>query len=144
MKQLDIDGLPLDTPELRLSELLDEYRELREQRLKGESKRKQAAAALLISGLQQRLLSSVEAFARTLRVHRRTVKRHWEEAQASKPEPEEGVRQSSDQKVGLSVWSPDERPRNADFRVPVITMRFGAAGSFISAGEHRREGLGLL
>ena len=89
VKQLDIDGLPLDTPELRLSELLDEYRELREQRLKGESKRKQAAAALLISGLQQRLLSSVEAFARTLRVHRRTVKRHWEEAQASKPEPEE-------------------------------------------------------
>ena len=89
VRQLDIDDLPLDTPELRLSELLDEYRELREQRLKGESKRKQAAAALLISGLQQRLLSSVEAFARTLRVHRRTVKRHWEEAQASKPEPEE-------------------------------------------------------
>ena len=29
VKQLDIDGLPLDTPELRLSELLDEYRELR-------------------------------------------------------------------------------------------------------------------
>src|SRR5262249_34760339 len=28
-----------------------------------------------ISGLQQRLLSSIEAFARTLRVHRRTVER---------------------------------------------------------------------
>jgi hypothetical protein len=36
----------------------------------------------LITGLQQRLLSSVEAFARTLRVHRRTVKRQWREAQA--------------------------------------------------------------
>jgi SNF2 family DNA or RNA helicase len=31
VKQLDIDGLPADTPELRLSELLDQYRELREQ-----------------------------------------------------------------------------------------------------------------
>src|SRR5690606_39130574 len=72
----------------RLSELLDRYRELREERLKGESRRKQAAAALLISGLQQRLLSSVEAFARTLRVHRRTVQRHWEAAQGGQPEPE--------------------------------------------------------
>lgn len=82
--QVDIDGLPPDAPELRLSALLDEYRTLREQRLSGETKRKQAAAGLLISGLQQRLLSSIEAFARTLRVHRRTVQRQWEEAQAGK------------------------------------------------------------
>jgi hypothetical protein len=38
---------------------------------------------LLISGLQQRLLSSIEAFARTLRVHRKTVRRHWYAAQAA-------------------------------------------------------------
>ena len=82
--QIDIDGLPPDAPELRLSALLDEYRALREQRLSAETKRKQAAAGLLISGLQQRLLSSIEAFARTLRVHRRTVQRQWEEAQAGK------------------------------------------------------------
>jgi len=82
--QIDIDGLPPDAPELRLSALLDQYRALREQRLAGETKRKQAAAGLLISGLQQRLLSSIEAFARTLRVHRRTVQRQWEEAQAGK------------------------------------------------------------
>ncbi|MFH1118034.1 MAG: DISARM system SNF2-like helicase DrmD [Pseudomonadota bacterium] len=81
--QIDIDGLPEDAPELRLSALLDEYRELREQRLKGESKRKQAAAALLITGLQQRLLSSVEAFARTLHVHRKTVLRQWEDSQGA-------------------------------------------------------------
>lgn len=54
----------------RLSALLDEYRRLREERMQGESKRKQAVAALLVSGLQQRLLSSLEAFARTLRVRR--------------------------------------------------------------------------
>src|SRR5262249_14483118 len=40
--QIDIDGLPKDAPELRLSALLDQYRRLREQRLQGESKRKQA------------------------------------------------------------------------------------------------------
>lgn len=81
IKQIDIDGLPTDAPELLLFGLLDDYRKLRESRLSAESKRKQAAAGLLITGLQQRLLSSVEAFARTLRVHRKTVKRQWEEFQ---------------------------------------------------------------
>lgn len=76
--QIDIDNLPEDAPELQLSNLLDEYRTLRNERLKTETRQKQAAASLLISGLQQRLLSSIEAFARTLRVHRRTVLRQWE------------------------------------------------------------------
>lgn len=79
--QVTIDGLPADAPELKLASLLDEYRELREERLKNESKRNQAAAGLLIVGLQQRLLSSVEAFARTLKVHRKTVQRQWEKMQ---------------------------------------------------------------
>ena len=77
VKQVDIAGLPEDAPELKLSRLLDEYREVRAQRMVGASKRKQAEAALLLSGLQQRLLSSVEAFARTLAVHRRTMERIW-------------------------------------------------------------------
>ena len=85
--QLDIDGLPPDAPELRLAGLLDEYRQLREERLSGESRRKQAAAGLLITGLQQRLLSSIEAFARTLRVHRKTVQRYWEEPEAASAKP---------------------------------------------------------
>jgi hypothetical protein len=80
VKQIDLGGLPPETTELRLSVLLDQYRELREDRLKSESKRKQATAALLISGLQQRLLSSVEAFTRTLRVHRKTMERYWQAA----------------------------------------------------------------
>ena len=71
--QVDIDGLPHDAPELALSTLLNQYADIREERLKGESKRTQALAGLLITGLQQRLLSSIEAFAKTLRVHRRTV-----------------------------------------------------------------------
>jgi superfamily II DNA or RNA helicase len=79
--QIDLDGLPADAPELQLMELLDDYRELREARLQTATRRQQAAGGLLIIGLQQRLLSSIEAFARTLRVHRKTVLRQWEASQ---------------------------------------------------------------
>ena len=71
--QIDVLGLPKDAPELMLSSLLNQYADIREERLKGESKRTQASAGLLITGLQQRLLSSIEAFAKTLRVHRKTA-----------------------------------------------------------------------
>ena len=84
VRQVDIAGLPTDAPELVLAELLDSYATLRETRLQGSSKRSMAAAKLLISGLQQRLLSSVDAFARTLRQHRKTVMRQWEEARSGK------------------------------------------------------------
>lgn len=75
--QEDLKNLSPDAPELRLSRLLDEYRRVRQLRLAGATKRKQAEAVLLVSGLQQRLLSSIEAFARTLSVHRRTMERIW-------------------------------------------------------------------
>ncbi len=71
-------GLPEDSPELVLSKLLDKYRKLREQRFERTSRRTQAAAGLLVVGLQQQLLSSVEAFSRTLAVHRETVRRQWD------------------------------------------------------------------
>ena len=83
VKRLVLDGLPPDAPELALSRLLDEYRTAREQRHATASKRAQAAAGLLVVGLQQRLLSSIEAFARSLQVHRETVLRHWQQSQAT-------------------------------------------------------------
>jgi superfamily II DNA or RNA helicase len=73
VRAVRIDGLPSDAPELQLSELLDQYRTLREQRYRDTSNRTRAAAGLLVVGLQQRLLSSIEAFARSLEVHRQTV-----------------------------------------------------------------------
>ena len=82
VERVVIDGLPPDAPELELSRLLDEYRTIREERHAGTSSKAQAAAGLLVVGLQQRLLSSVEAFARTLAVHRRTVERHWKQGQS--------------------------------------------------------------
>ncbi len=81
--QVDIDGLPADAPELRLARLLSEYAELRSSRLKDEKKSVQNAAALVTTSLQKRLLSSIEAFWRTLEVHRRGVER----AAASSPPP---------------------------------------------------------
>ncbi len=70
-----VDGLPDDAPELVLSRLLDEYRTAREARHAAAPPRVQTAAGLLVVGLQQRLLSSIEAFARSLKVHRATVER---------------------------------------------------------------------
>lgn len=82
IERLVIDDLPPDAPELELSRLLDEYRGAREERFATTSNRTQAAAGLLVVGLQQRLLSSIEAFARSLKVHRRTVERQWGQANA--------------------------------------------------------------
>src|SRR5688572_29314238 len=58
--RLEISGLPDNAPELELSRLLDEYRAAREERFAQGSSRAQAAAGLLVVGLQQRLLSSIE------------------------------------------------------------------------------------
>ena len=87
VKRMEIAGLPDDAPELELSRLLDEYRMTREKRHAGASGRVRAAAGLLVVGLQQRLLSSIEAFARSLRVHRKTVERHWQKSQRAADAP---------------------------------------------------------
>ena len=73
-----IDGLPDDAPELVLSRLLDEYRSVRETRFQGVAARTRAAAGLLVVGLQQKLLSSIEAFAISLARHRKTAREQWE------------------------------------------------------------------
>ena len=78
--QIDIDGLPNDAPELVLASKLDAYRIERDKRLLGETQFQQTTAALVIGGLQKRLLSSIEAFARTLAVHRRSVEHALKEA----------------------------------------------------------------
>ena len=82
VRRIAVEGLPEDAPELVLSRLLDEYRGLREERLKNGTARARAAAALLVVGLQQKLLSSIEAFAISLARHRTTVRRQWERTAA--------------------------------------------------------------
>jgi SNF2 family DNA or RNA helicase len=75
VEAVTIDGLSSETPELRLAEMLDEYAETRKGRLQSASKRAQAASGLVITNLQKRLLSSIEAFAFTLEVHRKSLGR---------------------------------------------------------------------
>jgi superfamily II DNA/RNA helicase len=93
--RLEIDGLPADAPEIVLSDLLDEYRSLREKRFAATTRRAQASAGLLVIGLQQRLLSSVEAFARSLKVHRETVRRQWEKGAGAVPTETLGEKEAS-------------------------------------------------
>lgn len=127
--QVDINGLPADAPELLLMALLDQYRKLREQRLQGLSKRQQAAAGLLITGLQQRLLSSIEAFARTLAVHRQTVIRHRETAQKTKlvspqvaPRSLDLLSDSVDSDHDRAALSEDELQAEEDAQIEVASV----------------------
>lgn len=85
--QVDIDGLPEDTAELKLAKLLDDYAGLRSDRLKDASKRAQAASGLVVTNLQKRLLSSIEAFAFTLEVHRKSLLRSIEKATSEAQAP---------------------------------------------------------
>ena len=78
--QVDIKDLPPDSPDLVLADKLSAYRDEREKRLAHASRSQQAAGALAVAGLQKRLLSSIEAFARTLAVHRKGILRALEEA----------------------------------------------------------------
>lgn len=75
--QVDLDGLSPDAPELRLAELLDAYTSVRRDRFAAATRREQTQGALILSTLQQRLFSSVEAFQRTLAAHRRAMERVW-------------------------------------------------------------------
>jgi ERCC4-related helicase len=73
VKPITLSGLPEDALELRLAKMLSDYGELREKRLKRLPSSEAAHARMIFVGLQQRLLSSVAAFAKTLKVHNKTL-----------------------------------------------------------------------
>ena len=81
--KVDLEGLPADAPELALAKLLDEYWEAREQRLEGLPAKQRAAQGLVLVNLQKRLFSSIEAFHRTLKAHRRALERAGVEPKAA-------------------------------------------------------------
>lgn len=127
--------LPPDAPELVLSRLLDAYREARERRLAAAAARTRAAAGLLVVGLQQRLLSSIEAFARTLKVHRRTVER----MAAAAPGPWRAARDYDvpfvlppDADDDRADWSPEEEAAEEEAAFEEATA--------LDAREARRDG----
>ncbi len=112
VERVVLENLPDDSPELVLSRLLADYRALRETRFKEASRSARTAAGLLVVGLQQRLLSSTEAFARSLHVHRRTVERHWEKEQEKAPAKAGFVQEQAE----LYTTSSDAEDERADLR----------------------------
>ncbi|MCB9520314.1 MAG: helicase [Myxococcales bacterium] len=86
--RVDIDGLPDDAPELVLSRLLQRYRKAREARLADAPRGQRTSAMLVVTSLQKRLLSSVDAFARTLAIHEKSMARQaaeWAKDAADRP-----------------------------------------------------------
>ena len=147
VERMMIDNLPPDAPEILLSELLDRYRTTREERHAATSQRAKAAAGLLVVGLQQRLLSSIEAFARTLQVHRRTVVKQWErqqEAAAEIPESEEQdslLRTAPDSDDERGEWEEDQLEAEETAEVEAMTVAAEAGGERDERAEElwRRE-----
>ena len=112
-----IGGLPEDTPELRLSSLLAEYRRAREERMKGATRTQMASAMLVVTSLQKRLLSSIEAFASTLQVHRSAVDKARSQIASS-----ESARPAIQASLPLLAESPgadDERADLAEAEIQV-------------------------
>jgi ERCC4-related helicase len=74
---------PKEPVEVRLSNLLADYRNARDLRLKDAAKSVQIASGLVTTSLQKRLLSSIEAFSLTLNVHRKAFDKKLHEPNSS-------------------------------------------------------------
>ena len=145
-----IDDLPEDAPELVLSRLLDEYRGLREEWLKHVTARARAVAGLLVVGLQQKLLSSIEAFAISLARPRTTVRRQWERAvhwrsrRASSSFPTDhpvGPERDTRAPAWLSPCSSASQPAGSVPRVEVGNAFDGVWSGAVVACGHRETRL---
>ena len=134
--QVDIRDLPADAPELRLSILLNEYRETRLLRLASASKRQQAEAMLVVSHLQQRLLSSIDAFARTLAVHRRAMERVWAGEVKAKPVTSGTQLDAFDADDERSELPEEEQEQMHDRAVEAATATAGDTARADLAREH--------
>jgi superfamily II DNA or RNA helicase len=140
VRQLDIPApgepaLSDDTPELVLARLLNEYGEIRALRTSDATKRKQAEAKLLVSGLQQRLLSSIEAFARTLRVHRRTMEKIW----AGEAGENESKRSTADPQLLLGSFdADDDRSQLSEEEQQALEQTAVEVATEQSAGDSRK------
>ncbi|MHC5745797.1 MAG: DISARM system SNF2-like helicase DrmD [Nostoc sp.] len=126
-----IDNLPEDAPELKSSRLLQQYRNLREEKLKDAAKSTQTTAMLVITSLQKRLLSSIEAFARTLKVHRTGM----EKQAAHRP----STYQVSLPLLFESPGADDERAEFSEEEVIAEEDAQMAAASMQAAGQTARE-----
>ena len=95
--QIDLKDLAADAPELVLAEKLAQYTEILERKLGAAGNRAKGFGRLVTIALQKRLLSSIEAFARTLSVHRRNAAKALAAAVPKGTEPP----------IALSLFSED-------------------------------------
>jgi len=133
--RIEIDGLPEDAPALALSRLLQHYRRAREERLASAKKTQQAAAMLVVLSLQKRLLSSIEAFARTLEVHRTAV---------GKEPGKDPVPVQSEHSLDLLAMSPDGDDERAELPEDEVESEADAqmqAASHVSAATPSERAL---
>ncbi|MBR0689897.1 DEAD/DEAH box helicase family protein [Bradyrhizobium manausense] len=142
VEAVPIAGLPADVPELDLWRRLAAYGELRKARLVKLPAQKAALAKLAFVGLQQRLLSSIPAFARTLKAHRKTLQRllDGEASQVIEEVVQTFVDGSTTDKVeGLEV-DDEETEISLDADEGVATEAASVAGAAgASAADLKRE-----
>ena len=132
---VEINNLPADAPELRLSELLQEYRELREERLKSESRSRQKMALLVVINLQKRLLSSIEAFARTLKVHRM--------AMAKQADKQTDLSSAKSDRLSPNSYILQESPGGDDDRAELPEAEVEAEEHAVMSSASRQSGAGV-
>ena len=116
LQEVQINGLNPDAPELRLADLLVEYREVRKNRFASGNKREQAMGGLILSTLQQRLFSSIDAFHRTLNAHRRAMEKVW--AADAKP-------QTASTSTQLGAEEDDRQDKRFKETAQLLTAGFG-------------------
>lgn len=138
-----IDGLPASAPELQLSLLLQAYRSAREARLLNEPPAAQVAGLLVMTSLQKRLLSSVEAFARTLSVHRAAMRRLADSAATVVPP---NVPRLSSAQLGLLIEAPGSDDERAELPEAEVQAEEEAQlqGASLMAGRALVPELALL
>ena len=148
VQRIEIKDLPPDAPELVLSELLEEYRAAKEERFASRPKQARANAAFLVVGLQQRLLSSIEAFARSLAVHKRSAKRQRQKAldpassgnRASQANRLVITRaHGSDDEHGVASDEDLQAEENIQFQTATAESELGPTGSATEAIQWDRE-----
>ena len=121
--RVEIDRLAPDAPELELSRLLQSYRKAREGRLTGATRSQLASAMLVVTSLQKRLLSSIEAFARTLDVHRRSIEEQAAKAAEVAPERLDMLRRSTGADDERADLDEDEVAREEDAQMAAATRQ---------------------
>jgi hypothetical protein len=124
VQPVTIDGLPLDAPELVVSRLLQEYRKAKESRLSAESQSRRNAATLVVTSLQKRLLSSIEAFYRTLKVHRDHMSSSKSRGEIRNPRLLIESPDMDDERADLSE---DEVAAEADVQMAAATSQTGGS-----------------